>query len=106
MSNDVEIPFACDLSAIDAELRERHSAAWEVIRAQMQQMIEVDSGFMFRYPASEAMFSALAAFIAGERLCCPFFDFGVSVPHGEDVIWLSLTGREGVKDFLRAELNF
>src|SRR5688572_29549241 len=103
MSQDVEIPFACDLSAIDAEQRARHSAAWEIMQAQMQEMIEVDTGFMFRYPASETMLATLATFIAGERLCCSFFDFGVSVPHGEGVVWLSLTGREGVKDFLRAE---
>jgi hypothetical protein len=106
MSQDVEIPFACDLSAIDAEQRARHSAAWETMQTQLQEMIEVETGFMFRYPASEAMLTTLATFIAGERLCCPFFDFGVSVPHGEAVVWLSLTGREGVKDFLRAELNF
>src|SRR5688500_7979357 len=104
MSHDVEIPFACDLSAIDAEQRARHSAAWEVMQSQLQEMMEIESGFTFRFPASEEMLSAVATFIAGERLCCPFLGFGVSVPRGEGSVWLSLTGREGVKDFLRAEL--
>src|SRR5688572_10511995 len=100
-----EVVFACDLSAMDASQRERHDAAWAQMQQGLQETIEVESGFMMRFAASETMLSAIATFIAGERLCCPFFDFGLSVPHGTCDVWLSLTGQEGVKDFLRVELG-
>lgn len=104
MSED-QVVLACDLSAMDAAQRARHDAAWAQMQQGLLETIEVESGFMMRFAASETMLTAIATFIAGERLCCPFFDFGVSVPHGSGDVWLSLTGHEGVKDFLRAELG-
>jgi hypothetical protein len=100
-----EVVFACDLSAMDASLRARHDAAWAQMQQALQETIEVESGFMMRFPVSETMLTAIAIFVEGERRCCPFFDFGMSVPHGSADVWLSLTGQEGVKDFLRAELG-
>jgi hypothetical protein len=37
-------------------------------------------------------------------LCCPFFDFRLEL-RADGVLWLSLTGPEGVKDLLRAEMQ-
>lgn len=38
-----------------------------------------------------------------ERLCCPFLNFQLEVNGKHKDWWLSLTGPEGVKDFLDAE---
>lgn len=97
--------FACDLSAMDSSQRAQYHAAWKHLQMSLQETIEVDTGFMMRFPVNESILSAIATFIAGERLCCPFLDFGVNVPHASGEVWLSLTGQEGVKDFLRAELG-
>ena len=35
-----------------------------------------------------------------ERKCCPFFDFGIEVARESGPVWLRLSGRRGVKDFL------
>ncbi|MGI9167336.1 MAG: hypothetical protein ACR2G5_13325 [Pyrinomonadaceae bacterium] len=46
-----------------------------------------------------------AEFIALERLCCPFFGFAVEVEREGGAVWLILTGREGVKPFIIAEIG-
>lgn len=47
----------------------------------------------------------VAEFIANERLCCPFFGFTVEVEPQGGVLWLHLTGRDGVKSFIQAEVG-
>jgi hypothetical protein len=48
---------------------------------------------------------ALAEYVSLERLCCPFFDFAIEVGHGEDEVWLSMTGPEGAKGILEAAMG-
>ena len=40
-----------------------------------------------------------------ERLCCPFLTFTLEVSPERGPLLLRLTGAEGVKDFIRAELH-
>jgi len=40
-----------------------------------------------------------------ERLCCPFFGFGLRIKPEGGAVWLSLTGRDGIKPFIRAEIG-
>jgi hypothetical protein len=47
----------------------------------------------------------VAEFIANERLCCPFFGFTVEVEPQGGALWLHLTGRDGVKSFIQAEVG-
>lgn len=39
-----------------------------------------------------------------ERLCCPFFRFGLEIEPNSGPLWLRLTGSEGVKEILRSML--
>ena len=52
-----------------------------------------------------SMLLKLADFIAKERLCCPFFGFALQLEPEGGELWLSLTGREGVKPFIQAEIG-
>jgi hypothetical protein len=45
----------------------------------------------------------VAEWAAGERDCCPFFDIDLHLEREGGPLWLGLTGREGVKQFLRAD---
>jgi hypothetical protein len=45
------------------------------------------------------------AWIALERQCCPFFDFQVEVHPGDSGYVMSLKGRAGVKEFIRADFT-
>jgi hypothetical protein len=38
-----------------------------------------------------------------ERLCCPFFEISLRFERDGGPLWLRLTGREGIKDFIKAE---
>jgi hypothetical protein len=96
--------FACDMTAIPAESRGAHN---QLIRRLMteavQEIRELPNGVAFRFPAEE--YEAVAEFVNRERLCCPFLRFTLEVKPGGGPLLLRLTGPEGVKDFIRAELR-
>ena len=73
--------LARDLTALNPEQRE--------IR-------EVSNGYTFRYPMDGSILSLR---------CCPFLNFALDVKTERGPVWLTLTGPEGVKEFLRAELS-
>jgi hypothetical protein len=56
-------------------------------------------------PSDEETIQMTAEWITLERRCCPFIAFGIEVGHEGGPLWLSLTGREGVKPFLKIELG-
>ncbi|MGH7703918.1 MAG: hypothetical protein ACREMO_12555 [Gemmatimonadales bacterium] len=64
---------------------------------------ELPDGLAFRFPSEE--YEAVMQFVARERLCCPFVRFTVELAPDRGPLWLRLTGPDGVKDFLRAELH-
>ncbi|HXF64783.1 MAG TPA: hypothetical protein VNK95_24360 [Caldilineaceae bacterium] len=100
-----QVAFACDLTALTREQRAQHQATTSKLFAAVQAIRELDSGYAFQLPQDAVWLSRAAEFIALERLCCPFFAFDLEVePHGGPV-WLRLTGREGIKAFILAELG-
>ena len=46
-----------------------------------------------------------AEFIALEKLCCPFLSFSLEVEAENGPVSLKLTGRDGVKAFVREEIS-
>lgn len=107
--NDIEklrSPFACNVSALDAGQRERWMALTQKLRAAGQEIKELPDGYAFRFPAESQMIQDLGEFIAYERLCCPFFDLELVIEREGGPLWLRLKGREGAKEFIRAEFGF
>ena len=100
---DHETPFACNLAAMTSEERERHRVLGEKLRGSVTEIRELPDGFMFRIP--EEAWTTAAEFVALERLCCPFLRFRLEWTAEQGPIWLSLTGAEGTKEFLRVELS-
>ena len=97
-----ESPFACDMSAIEPGQREQHmDTAKELFRATTN-VRELPDGYAFRLLDEPGVLVKVAEFVALERLCCPFFGFALEVEPEGGAIWLRLTGREGVKPFIRA----
>jgi hypothetical protein len=101
----MESPFACDMSAIKPDQRPQHIAtAGQLFRA-VESIRELRDGYAFQLPYESNTLQLIAEFISLERLCCPFFGFTIEIePEGGEV-WLQLTGREGVKPFIRAEIG-
>jgi hypothetical protein len=96
--------FACDLSALSEEQRAAHQAlAVQLFGTLLQETRELPDGFAYRF--DEQDYSLVAAFIANERQCCPFFAFTLEVAPQHGPVWLRLTAQGDVKPFLRAEIG-
>jgi hypothetical protein len=98
-------PFACVMDAIEPQKREPHIANARVLFNRVLEIIELDDGYAFRFSNEEGVLSQLTEFIVLERLCCPFFGFAILVEPEGGAVWFRLTGREGVKPFIKAELG-
>jgi len=98
-------PFACDMTAIAADQREAHLATINKLFRAVESIRELPNGYSVRLPSESDVLLTAAEFIALERLCCPFFDFSLEIEREGGAVWLSLTGREGVKPFIMAEIG-
>jgi hypothetical protein len=98
-------PFACNMSAIPPEERGQHIAAIEAVFGAVQEIRELSDGYSFRLANETALLLKVADFLAKERLCCPLFGFALQIEPEGGAVWLSLTGREGVKPFIQAEIG-
>ncbi len=98
-------PIVCDLSALDAEQRARHQALAQELRAGALEVQELADGYAFRYSPEPSLFIRLAEFVTLERLCCPFLRLALEFEPERGPVWLRITGQEGVKQFLLAELS-
>lgn len=102
---DEKPPLACDLTAIDAGSRDGHLSTIRQLFETVQDVRELDDGYALRLPGDTDTFLRAADFIANERKCCAFFRFVLDVEPSNGPLWLSLTGPEGVKEFLHSELG-
>ena len=100
-----ESPFACDMTAIAPEQRRAHLATIEKLFQSVKAIRELPDGYAFHLPNESDMLRLAAEFVTLERLCCPFFGFGIEVESEGGAVSLSLTGREGVKPFIMAEIG-
>lgn len=97
-------PFACNRSALTAQARKRHfDELSPQLRARKIAIRELRDGFEFEFPSDTPSYQLVSEWVAGERLCCPFFDIDVHIEREGGNLWLRLTGREGVKQFIRAD---
>ena len=95
--------FACNTQAIPQEFRATHQANTERIFASVQEVQELQTGYALRLPNETDLLQTIVAFISYERLCCPFFRFGVEVEPEQGPVWLRLTGAVDVKPFLQSQ---
>jgi hypothetical protein len=94
----------CDLTAIPADAREEHIVTAPQLFQRVQEVRELPNGYTFGFLNEPGGLLAIAKYIEYERLCCPFFDFELKVESDQRAVWLSLTGREGVKELLKMGL--
>lgn len=96
-------PVACDMAAIPQDQRQVHIDTSKELFSRIQEFRELENGYGFRF--SSGVIEKLAQFISLEKLCCPFLNFVVEVEEDGGPVWLHLTGREGVKAFIREEIS-
>ena len=96
-------PLTCDPHGIPAEEREEHFIRIEQLFGLAVERRELPDGLAFRFPA--ALLLEVARFVDNERRCCPFLGFAIELPPDEGALTLRLTGPDGVRAFLAAELG-
>jgi hypothetical protein len=100
-----ESPFACDMTAIAPAQREAHLATIQKLFGAVTSLRELANGYSFRLANESEVLLVAGKFISLERLCCPFFGFVLEIEREGGAVWLSLTGREGIKPFIMAEVG-
>lgn len=97
-------PIACDMTVLSGAQREGHLALSRELFSNRKEIRELSNGYEIRLDGPNAILKA-AEFVALEKLCCPFLNFSIEVEVENGPVWLRLTGREGVKEFIREEIN-
>lgn len=98
-----EVIFACNMNAMTKEQRKRQSQfLTPALHAQRLATSEVADGYEFQFPSDAHTLQVVAEWIGNERLCCPFFRFDIRLGPGPMI--LKISGPEGVKQFIQAEL--
>ena len=101
-----ESPFACDRTALSPEQRKRHfDELGPQLRALVLDTRELPNGFDFKFPGDRPTFQLIAEWTSGEHSCCPFFDIDLHLDREGGATWIRLTGRAGVKEFIRADFK-
>jgi len=97
-------PFACDMTALSPDQRSRHQELEELLRSALCEVRELPDGYEFEFPFLPATYNALSQITPLEHACCPFFTISIRLEQTERLFW-QLSGREGVKPFIRAEFS-
>lgn len=101
--SDTPIALACVPGAIPSADRAGHFALLKQLFAEKaEERSEVAGGYAFRFDA--ASFADVARFVGQERLCCPFLSFRLDIPARAGPIWLRVTGPDGTRELLDAEV--
>jgi hypothetical protein len=93
------------MNAIPPDGRGRHVATARQLFRAVIDVRELPDGYAFRLPNDADTLRKAAEFVSLERLCCPFLGFALEVEPKGGPVWLRLTGREGVKEFIREEVG-
>ncbi|MBE2220642.1 MAG: hypothetical protein IAF02_03830 [Anaerolineae bacterium] len=101
MKNNGPSPIACDLTVFSADTRQQLAATVPAMFQAVQRLRELSDGYALQFPNEPGMFMTLANFVEHERQCCPFYNFTLEVEANGGPLWLHLTGRADVKEFIQ-----
>jgi hypothetical protein len=100
-----ESSFFCNRTALTAEQRQHQHELGKTLRSALLGVQELADGYEFEFVPDRANYQALAEFTPLEHACCPFFDVSIRMERENGKLWWRLTGRDGVKKFIRAEFG-
>jgi hypothetical protein len=98
-------PFYCDMTALTSDQRTRHSELAGLLQASLAVIRELPDGYEFEFSWRLDTYAALAEITPLEHACCPVFDIGIRIESESNKLCWRLTGREGIKPFIRAEFG-
>jgi len=96
----------CNMGTLTPAERARYKVLAEKLKAANVERREEATGYAFRFHTAQASLMDVAEWVNFERRCCPFFDFEIRLQPEGGPLWLKVTGREGVKQFISDEFGF
>ncbi|MGH8174969.1 MAG: hypothetical protein ACREV5_01750 [Steroidobacter sp.] len=100
----LSLPLACVPGAIPAAQRSDHFARARKLLAELaRERKDLPNGYAFRFEVNAL--EEVTRFIENERKCCPFITFELELSPAAGPLWLRMTGPEGTRAVLDAELN-
>lgn len=93
------------MTALSGEQRVRHHELAVLLQSSLAAIRELPDGYDFEFPWNPETYDALAEITPLEHSCCPFFDIIIRIESGSSKLCWRLTGREGIKPFIRAEFG-
>ena len=85
------------------ELRKRMEEVIAILKSKILEKQELADGYKYKFDATDGMLDQLNTFLKSERACCDFFDFNLAL--SDKIVWLSITGPDGAKDFIKTEME-
>jgi hypothetical protein len=101
----VEGEFYCNIKALSSKESARHKELGEKMAAAQTATVETEKGYEFQYSPEGISVGEVAEWVAAESKCCPFFDFHIDLENRGKLVCLRLTGKEGIKAFIRSEFH-
>jgi hypothetical protein len=98
------LPVACGLVSFDDVSRGEHRRLAGELLGAMTGSEELPDGYALRFPAKPFLFLRIARWIELERACCPFLTIRLEIERSTPAYRVELTGPEGTKGVLQAEL--
>jgi hypothetical protein len=103
LTGSTDSPIVCNLGALTPPERDQHQDLSRRVKAAVIRTDELAKGYRF-HVGRAVSFVELATWADFERRCCPFFEIALGSARESGAAWIQLTGRAGVKAFVRAEL--
>jgi hypothetical protein len=94
-------PLSCKLTT--SELQKRKATVISELKVLVLERAEIKNGFSYMFEGKDEILDKLNDFIKTERMCCDFFAFQVTVE--AQTALLTITGPNGTKEFLKAEVD-
>jgi hypothetical protein len=99
-------PLACNAFVLSPEARKRHfEEVGPALLKLKKSTRELPDGYEFEFPTDRATWQLMTEWVIDERLCCPFLDIDVRFRRESGPLWLRLTGRPGVKEFIKQDFG-
>jgi hypothetical protein len=76
------------------------------LKSLVKERKEATNRVQYKFESSDKNIDLVSSFIRTERLCCDFFEFTLQVGADREFMWLTLSGPDGVNEFIQKEVGF
>jgi hypothetical protein len=97
--------FYCNIKALNPAERAHQKQLTQKLIASRTQIVETPKGYEFQFDPSNVSLSEVVEWVVTEEKCCPFYYFHIDLEREGSLVCLGLTGKEGIKRFIRSEFQ-